>query len=738
MPTPRQVNAIRAVAPSFSRRTDNTNDPITSEIIEGPASVGKYFILGTATPARSGLVNLAEGDQVSVQWKNGSPFMILNINNRRGSGADDPSSRGGIVETLFISGVEGAREIYYRNDKQVTNLKIRKLLVEDPTRLRWGFVDNAFIVLCEPSYTFYVFRLRRAPRQAAGTNKQAAKLVQIVALGTKNITLLDFHMINHNHSALHTQEINAQAGSGYALGDDHVFDVGNDFDDHLIQKVNIAQLVAGQANVLDGSVDTFFPNNRVIGPEFETILFQFISDFWLDGNGSKKKPYKVMISLLADYRVTGNDQTSGTDRSVATTCTLTPLPGHEGFEQTYNVGSGGWGGDLHTRSGYIINITDSVVVQSGTGDLARTFNNSESGGATTAVALVDRVDPPPNFGLCNNLSPTIFIPGVDFPPEGATGFTFSGTWSESIQGAFAPNLLDPVGSPFMLEDPLTEIVTAGTSPGVYYCLSGQAKPNVPVFFDEATRPGSTIELAISTFRMVNMTLLFFDAKDPLKTRVFAVLRHNSGVSPLRPEEFAWAVKAVILDGKFNVKHILTDWTRQVFKNAPHPNGWEVGAVTVLGSNGKHVMWREHIGSTPTGNPGPITGGEFVPTNRVKLADYTAETPTVQIVEADNPNETTQADEFMAHHFKVLGEEVDLFYEGREGDKDHPGRRFIKAWDPKTKIPTLDQTSGVYPEPDKRFKSLQKLKDLPKGVTVDVGDGTYHGVLDLRVVGGGAK
>ena len=688
----------------------------------------KYLIRGVDTPTRIPMA-LKDGDLVNVLWERSTPKVILDVVIKFG-GSDETFGGGGIVEELFIHGEAGARDVYYRNDSQITKLDVRKLFPEDPTRVRWGVTDNAFVVLCEPSYTFWVFQLSRAKHAPAGAFKQRATLKQTVDLATKDITLLDFHLVSHIHSDTHIIEINPQSPSGFALGADHVFDVGGDFDGHLVQKVDIPQLVAGQANVLDGSVNDFIPNHRVIGSAFQTIRFQFISDFWLDGDGSKAKPYTVMVSLLTDYQVTGNDTFAGTSLSVQQTCTTTPEPGHDGFELTYVVAEGDWVGDLHTRAGYVIDVTNGVVVHSGTGALARTFDNSESGGASTSPSLVNLIDPDPPLA-CETLSPTTYIPGEDAPPEGDTGLTYDGTHTASVQSSYAPNLLDPTGSPFMTEDPLTETTTSGANPdGTYYSLSGQAKPNNPVFFDETPIPGQTSTAAVNSFRMVTMSILSFDPKDQTKTRIWAVLRHDSGsFHSILPEEYIWAVKVVILDGLFNVKTVLTDWRRQIYKHGTGVSGFAVGTVTLLGSNAKHVLWQEHVGSTPTGDPDIITGAQYVETRRTLLCDYAAASPTVKVVGADSPgSDTTEQDEFASHNFRVLGEEVDLFYEGKEAK---PGRRFVEAWDFKTKKPTLDQTDPEYPKEDTRFKSASKLKTLPEEIvtTTDVA-AAYHGIGSL--------
>lgn len=146
MPTPRFTGATRDVKRAAPTAAQSSGYKITDEtVVVAPG--GQYLVRGAVTRTRSPL-SLRDGDVVSVLWRGGKPFMILNMTRRHGPGTDDPVPGESVVEELFIATdtESGKKDVFFRNFNQVTSLKIRPALPGDPVYVRWGRRADSFLV----------------------------------------------------------------------------------------------------------------------------------------------------------------------------------------------------------------------------------------------------------------------------------------------------------------------------------------------------------------------------------------------------------------------------------------------------------------------------------------------------------------------------------------------------------------------------------------------------------------
>src|SRR5262245_58438082 len=81
--TPRMITAVGDVRPIRPTLQPTNAETVTEEVVEGEAPGGRYLIRGVATPTRIP-TPLNEGDLVTVMWRRGAPFIILDAKGRKG------------------------------------------------------------------------------------------------------------------------------------------------------------------------------------------------------------------------------------------------------------------------------------------------------------------------------------------------------------------------------------------------------------------------------------------------------------------------------------------------------------------------------------------------------------------------------------------------------------------------------------------------------------------------------
>lgn len=105
-----------------------------------------------------GLRTLRAGQKVAVAWEKGRPVVaIAHTAKRSGAPVPLPRTPEPLIEVLFIAGPPGAREIYFRNDQQVTALGIRPQLIADPDEVKWGTRGDDFLVRVGSLYYTFTF-----------------------------------------------------------------------------------------------------------------------------------------------------------------------------------------------------------------------------------------------------------------------------------------------------------------------------------------------------------------------------------------------------------------------------------------------------------------------------------------------------------------------------------------------------------------------------------------------------
>lgn len=159
MPTPRLINSMNHVpTPVGAPDSGDTTGQITTEVIEGPAPGAQYFVRGGMPVRTRSPLSLQEGDVVSVKWQNGKPFVILNVQSRKGPGHDVIFS-GPLVEVLYIATDDhGTKDIWFRNSTTLADLKLRgDWGGPDPDEVKWGARPDSFFVRIGSNYFTYKF-----------------------------------------------------------------------------------------------------------------------------------------------------------------------------------------------------------------------------------------------------------------------------------------------------------------------------------------------------------------------------------------------------------------------------------------------------------------------------------------------------------------------------------------------------------------------------------------------------
>ena len=121
---------------------------MTIENVTGLVETGGVYIRGDILIPRAGSGFLGIGALVSVQWQNGRAIMAYGHEAQKAHFVPSPIPGSlGVVEELFIAGVVNAKDVYFRNDRQVLALRLHDLLGEDPVDLRWGADMRTFVVV---------------------------------------------------------------------------------------------------------------------------------------------------------------------------------------------------------------------------------------------------------------------------------------------------------------------------------------------------------------------------------------------------------------------------------------------------------------------------------------------------------------------------------------------------------------------------------------------------------------
>lgn len=140
---------------------------LTREVVE-QVSGALVSIQGHLTPCATNLVGVAAGDTVDVLWKGGKPLLIVNAQVRRSGAPPMLPEAAGVVEELFIAPSQrGGSDVWFRNDQQVTQLRLETFVTGDKFAVGWGLRPDTFFLavgdLESPGMNFkvFIFQLNR-------------------------------------------------------------------------------------------------------------------------------------------------------------------------------------------------------------------------------------------------------------------------------------------------------------------------------------------------------------------------------------------------------------------------------------------------------------------------------------------------------------------------------------------------------------------------------------------------
>ncbi len=157
---------------------------VTFETVEAALPDGQFQVLGTPLSTTGNGQNIAVGQQVPVAWKNGKPLVIVDHHAQAAQPIRALPGGGGIVEELLIApDSQGNDDVWFRNDQQITPLKVGSFLAGGtPSTLQvgWGLSpDSFFVAVGDPtapttSFKVHVFTINRNPKRVIGSGRPAA------------------------------------------------------------------------------------------------------------------------------------------------------------------------------------------------------------------------------------------------------------------------------------------------------------------------------------------------------------------------------------------------------------------------------------------------------------------------------------------------------------------------------------------------------------------------------------
>jgi hypothetical protein len=726
MPTPRYSSAARRV-PNAVRPNDASttgSDPITREVVERvDPTDSRYFIRGVATPTRVS-TQLHAGDPVSVLWRGGAPFMILEVLTRRGPGTDEPFPGGAVVEELFVAGEAGAREVWFRNDQQVIDLKLRAQLDGDPAYVKWATRSDAFVVATEEHH-YYIFRIARNQKTPLGPSRPRVTLVRDEQPLDAGIVLCQVtHAWTLTGETRYIQAAWTGGGGGFP-----------------------AVLSEAAPNPISGSGSETAPvtlsrNEVETGPPPKHLTPRIvITDIQLDD--ALHLIFSIWIRLSA--------LSPSTSVGVAGTIT------HE-IEKSDGSGTAHDESSDHFNLGSIANFaTHALVVNVTTGEII--FSTLLPAAQETVGAVVHRIQ---TYRRESNPSQI-----EDFPTFGVTdkgGQVVTG-WNASLSTPQLSFDIDvdnsnnqrPLVETYVIEDVdptvvpyldvtgrvLIETVSSSTA------FQGSERATDGFFFSldagvEVTRhrkrTRQTKQFGFAVTYLPRRATEFDSLGNPtVMPRGLALVTALETTFALGGPVFGTSRYGFFLhDVETGDIATIVGFT----ENFPPTTGvvWPSGFTSrlepvtdgvfvVAGFDGRHLLWfRRDVVSDGSGTAGLRL------TDVTTLAESTVVSGSIDVVDGD-PIVSAPVVAVLDRHFQVL--RPDFLYYPSDTDAEK-GNNFAKGWS-SDGTPTLDSTAEDFPPLEKKLKAAGKLKKLPSDVTplqdaVPANDGGPVNVEDLSHTG----
>ena len=721
MPTPRYSPAVSAASAPKAQSPQATNYAITTETVEGDAGGGRYLIRGTAIPAR-GSLQLATNDRVAVQWRGGLPLVILNLQSRRGPSTDEPFGGGGIVEELVIAArlVDGVVDVHFRNDRQVTPLKVREMLPSDPVAVRWGANERSFVVqtgnpappdfwsefltfspfvVHTPSRApqdqkYHVFKMKGSDKKVLGATKPSG--IELLATHQPSTSALVMIAASGDKAASSMFRQARVEKNSTGTGTQGIFSISATHDGSAVTTGTGGALSITLADLL---AQTWGPCA--------------VADFGLDRDNHLLVSVRARpeVSVLVPVGTTGVNIAPTTPANCGWTDTPISGSGFEAFATTPGEGHA-WAVDV--TAGVVVfrtNEAAAVLVdraaQSGTFDTSVTIAHDTQDGSCGFG----------NLGWSTTIDPAASYTAYDYDlgGGGATPRRKKDLWDEARFSFIPAGSLDQAG-------------TVGSAHlGPFYVSIGTI--GVSVEWDEpvTTYPSPHPPHAYY-IRQLSPLRGPPSAAPPLRL-FLGMYRATLATSPPTMQYAAFVVE---LDG--TVVRTLKDWTtmqtfaQPSFPSDPQPPfGYETHDMLVnyvhdgsqaelVGGNFEHVLWAY--------------------STKDERAAQTAHVVLTQLsTGAEKVDGGTDLAKLTPHDFRMLN--LDLLYKAKPEDKTDAapkGRYFVRAWNAKTGAPTLDQAAANpnYPIEDKSLSKVAGLKNLEALAPV-VGD--YQAVNDASATGG---
>jgi hypothetical protein len=698
--------------------------PISLERITRILSgAGLVEVLGAQIPvAGDGLRALRPGMRAAVAWQQGRPVVAIAHSVRR-NGAPNPPPRpvGGIVEELFIATDPStmARQVWFRNDQQVTNLDLRRLLPGDPVAVRWGADTRSFVVrvggpagaidftgeVTNPpqNQTYHAFELVDAnPGQILGATTAAAKLLASYSPSTSTLEVMAYtaEYAGSTFSRHLKTEFMATEIDPPPIGEHDpipqcvpsAFSVSDFADTSLLESgstdrvaVTLGELLLQQ--VLE-SFDTPFGPSAIV-------------DFGLDADRHLLLAVRARkrVEVLVPTTIVGEVQ-----EAVAGECGWTgegQPPGSQGVAVR--------DGEAHA---WVIDLTAGAIrFRTNQVEAALKVQLGTSSADVVGIeGLAQTLEDPTG---CFPASCGLAIHGLIMPPDNPDPSVFYPVGAALEYGTLPAPVIDPHDWRDLWDEARFAFITetlarSGTvtpiarSAALFIGLAilEYAEPYNPFGVESQlitwSSPTPTLPDPPPVYHVTDLRILAtpMDAVHPMLLFISVLRRKNNATHE-------YSAHIVTADG--TIVRTLKDWTAMVSAVGVGPVMSEIdadefhdgGRVAFLSGNFEHVLWE--YSTAPERDAG---------IRHVMLT---------QLSTGGSIEVGTNWAEFAGHDFRVLN--LDVLYSAKEDEAT--GRRFVVGWvadtgKADTGNPTLSQSAKGYPVDDEDLAPVQTLAELETG------------------------
>lgn len=177
-PPRRILTMIERLKKDAKASAAQASQKITLETVDQIMPDGRFVVAGATLGVTGDGSGIQVGQQVGVAWSNGAPQAIVFHHAQSAQFVPALGAGGGIVEELFVAANgEGFLDVFFRNDQQITALKLTTFLEgfsASQVQAAWGMSPDSFFVAVgdqsapAPSFQVHVFTLNRTPTKVIG------------------------------------------------------------------------------------------------------------------------------------------------------------------------------------------------------------------------------------------------------------------------------------------------------------------------------------------------------------------------------------------------------------------------------------------------------------------------------------------------------------------------------------------------------------------------------------------